>query len=303
MVIMKKDLYVPQEICRNILERLPIRSIIRCKSVCKSWRDMIQGKVGEFAISYTPKPCLAYVHPDMRGYTVCDEAFQPLFRFSLPPQNAIFDYHRVIIGSINGLILLWDGFDDNHHNLFTVNPMTCEYIELPHLHARRPIFGFGVSKLSGQYKILSVDESRSSHVYTLSRGGGLWRCIPTATTTVLPCDARLNRRPTTGMPFGYVSFLNGNLHWLAIDCKNNILVSCFDLETELFANFSPPPFYDGYSSDLYGSYQLCILDDRLCFCDNMSDIFCIYLDDGRIWRTKFLDNDVFLLRSTNTKCL
>ncbi|XP_042035370.1 pentatricopeptide repeat-containing protein At3g29230-like [Salvia splendens] len=92
---------------------------------------MIQGQVGEFATSYTPKPCLAYFRPGVRGYAVSDEAFLPLFRFNLPPphdQYAKFHYHRVIIGSVNGLILLWDGFDDNEHNLFMVNPMTSEYL-------------------------------------------------------------------------------------------------------------------------------------------------------------------------------
>ncbi|XP_042006418.1 uncharacterized protein LOC121755196 [Salvia splendens] len=34
---------LPQDIMREILEKLPIRTIIRCKCVCKSWRDKIEG--------------------------------------------------------------------------------------------------------------------------------------------------------------------------------------------------------------------------------------------------------------------
>ncbi|XP_047949597.1 uncharacterized protein LOC125195497 [Salvia hispanica] len=33
---------LPQDIMREILEKLPIRTIMRCKCVCKSWRDKIE---------------------------------------------------------------------------------------------------------------------------------------------------------------------------------------------------------------------------------------------------------------------
>ncbi|XP_047965574.1 F-box protein At3g07870-like [Salvia hispanica] len=277
---MKKDLYLPQDIWRQILGRLPIESIPRCKYVCKSWRDsdMIEGKEGEFVTLYTPKPGMAFAHPKM-GYAVCDEALRTLFRFGLPPPHDLYstpDHHRIVIGSVNSLILVWDGLDASNHCLFILNPITHEYIELPTLPARRCVFGFGVSKLSGQYKIICGDESRFCHIYSLGRGEGLWRSIPASSTTKLPyCGVA---RPPYSVPYDYALFLNGNIHWLATNFENNLLVSCLDLETELFTCFSLPPCEGGeYMLGLYSGYQLCILEDRLCLCDNITNLFRVVI--------------------------
>ena len=141
---------------------------------------MIEGKWGEFATSYAPNSGLAFLHSEGTGYAVCDEAFQPLFRFRLPTPHE----PRAIFGSVNGLILVWEGFDKHHFTLFVHNPITREYIEIPPLPKRRSVFGFGVSKLSGKYKIFCCNLSRLCHVYTLGggRGEGSWRNIAAETT-------------------------------------------------------------------------------------------------------------------------
>ena len=141
---------IPQDIIRKILGRLPIRSIMRCKCVCKSWRSLIEG--GDFALEYTPQPGLAFVHRET-GYIVCDEGCKPLCRFDFrPPDNQ--DLSRTVVGSANGLILVRNG---SVVSFCICNPITSEYIELPRPPMHRCVFGFGVSKLSGQYKILCSD--------------------------------------------------------------------------------------------------------------------------------------------------
>ncbi|XP_042006326.1 F-box protein At3g07870-like [Salvia splendens] len=243
---------LPQDIIRKILGRLLIRSIMRCKYVCKSWRSMIEGEGGDFGMLHTPQPGLAFVHRDM-GFEVCDEACEPLCHFDFPPPLKIYSTTyllRVVVGSTNGLILVC-GIDAR---LCVCNPITSEYIKLPLQPADSHVVGFGVSKLSGQYKIIC-----GAHVYTLGRGGGCWRGIVGAT-------GRLR------LPWENAVFFNGNLHWLTIDSKENTLVCCFDLETELYSNFSLPPpdhiiYDDGYPLYLNGGYQLCVLDGRLCLCD------------------------------------
>ena len=240
---------IHEDLWMDILIRLLIKSILICKCVCKSWRDLIEDI--RFGKSYTPKPCMAMAF-DHRGYAVVDEACQPLFRFGLPPpydQYPTRDVHRMVIDSVNGLLLLWDGPDANDNILFIVNPMTCEYIELPPLATRRCLFGFGVTKLSGQYKILCVDETRFCHVYTL--GGLCWRNILAAETSQLLDleDLRSFVPPKelegTITRFDYAIFFNGYIHWLARDFKNNFMVSCFDLETDLFSCFSLPSLRAG----------------------------------------------------------
>ncbi|XP_042056041.1 putative F-box/kelch-repeat protein At3g22730 [Salvia splendens] len=281
---MKHDLYLLQEIWIEILMRLPIRSIARCKCVCKLWRYLVQ--------SYTPKPGMAFLHQDKMGYAVCDEAYEPLVRFRLPPPHDQYAIPRVIIDSVNGLLLLWDGSDNHHNILFIVNPMTCEYIELPPLPTRRCLFGFGVSKLNGQYKILCVDESRTCDLFTLGEGEGegLWRIIPSAATR-LPDKSRVSRYLQTRLLRAYTLFFRGNLHWIATDFENNFVVCCFDFETDVFTSFSLSPRENGYSVYTYGEQQLCVLNDQLWACDIIGDNVVIWkmnnYQDSNSWKTEY----------------
>ncbi|XP_047955419.1 probable F-box protein At1g14315 isoform X2 [Salvia hispanica] len=232
-----QQIWIPQEIWRNLLTRLPIRCLMRCRCVCKSWRNLIEGD--QFA---TPKQFMAFVNQDMTGYAVADEDGQPLFQFYWPPYST--SHHRLVISSVNGLLLLWDGLDDNRDILFIANPMTCEYTELPPLPTR--------------------GESASS-----------WRRILAPLTTRLPTTKPLWDSVTLRPSLDYAVFLNGNIHWVACDLENNFLVCCFDLETELFTSFPLPSLdvrilihpEDKRSVFLYLGYRLCILEDQLCLCD------------------------------------
>ena len=158
-------------------------------------------------------------------------------QLNLPGYSAGSQYH-LVISSVNGFLLMWDGLDDNHDILFVVNPMTCEYIELHSLPARRCVYGFGMSKISGQYKIICVDESRFCHVYTLG-GECSWRRIVASTTTRLPALSYWSEYKHRHS-FDYARFFNGNIHWLECDFENNYLVCYFDLETKLFTSFPSP---------------------------------------------------------------
>ena len=258
-LMQKKDILtnLPQEMMIEILRRLPIRSIITCTHVCESWHNLIKGS--DFAMSYNPKPGFAFVHQS-KGYAVCDEACKPLRRFNFPPQIEVttLGCYRAVVGSANGLLLAWDGSSRCNEILFVCNPITGEYIEIPRLPTQGSVFGFGVSRLSGQYKILCGNYYTSCHMYTLGKGGGSWRRIGAAIGHPRP-------------PQDKAVFLNGNLHWLTCDNVNgNFLICCFDLETELFTSFSLPRNYgDHLKYFLYKNreYRLCVLDGRLCLCD------------------------------------
>ncbi|XP_047949589.1 putative F-box protein At1g33530 [Salvia hispanica] len=238
---------LPEELVSDILRRLSIRSVMTCKCVCRSWRRLIKGD--EFASPYTSKPGLSFVHRDGREYTVFDGAFKPLFRFGFPEG---WNFH-VVIASVNGLLAVWD-HDKYAIQMFVCNPMTREYAMLPPLMGAGFFFGFGVSKLSGLYKILYGDQYSSCHVYTLGRGssGREWRSITSTAPGV----------PTLGGDCA--KFLNGNLHWLVSNIEKNDLVCSFDIETELFTSFSPPHDYGG---NPYGNNHLYILEGQLCLCD------------------------------------
>ena len=244
----KEDFYLPEELTRKILVNLPIKSILRFKGVCKSWRDMIERV--DFVKSYSPKPCLVFYCRNT--YTVCDgEAFEPLFKFQTLAQTIGYQevvHNCIVAGSVNGLLLAKEIYNSI---LFLCNLITRECVTLPPLHTFCCIFGFGVSKLSGKYKILCSNEFGSCHVCTL--GEASWRSISKAA-------------PGRRLPDHYIaSFSNGNLHWLAFNSQKKNFICCFDLETELFTSFSLPPRV--YGSNILREYQLCILEGRLCLCD------------------------------------
>ena len=96
-----QEIWIAQEIWGEILMRLPIRCLMRCRCVCKSWRNLIEED--QFG---TPKQLMAFVNPDKTGYGVADEDGQPLFRFYCPPSTP--PHHRLVISSVNGSLLLWD---------------------------------------------------------------------------------------------------------------------------------------------------------------------------------------------------
>ncbi|XP_047949604.1 putative F-box protein At3g16210 [Salvia hispanica] len=254
--VMKEDLFtnLPVELTRDIMRRVSISSILNCMDVCKSWRDLIDED--EFKASYTSRRCLAFSYEDI--YIVWDDkACEPLFRFWMSPpyikhQSSV--RYRVVVDSTDGLLLVRDG---RSNILFVCNPLTCEYVVLPPLptFSRRCMFGFGVSRISGQYKILCGEESGSCHVYTLE-GEGSWRSI----STLAPGGSTV--------PGAIAAFVNGNLHWLASDSEENHLVCCFDLETKLFTSFSLPPRVS--DNDILDEYWLCILEGRLCLCDHLN---------------------------------
>ncbi|XP_047949596.1 F-box protein At5g49610-like [Salvia hispanica] len=248
--LMKEGLLtnLPEDITREILRRLPIRSIARCKCVCKSWR--------EFGTLYSPKPGLAFANEDT-GFTACDEAFQPLCQFRPPLLHG--DKCRYVIGSVDGLILVCAGYHFICEILCICNPITREYIDLPPLCAyvlydSNKVYGFGMSKLSGRYKVLCSDHM-SCLVYTLGKRG-YWRSISAA-----PGNPSMHRDKA--------AFFNGNLHWLASDSDENVFVCCLDLETEIITKYSIPSRDYGIKR-IYGGYHLCILEGRLCISDILS---------------------------------
>ena len=109
-------------------------------------------------------------------------------------------------------------------------------------------FGFGVSKISEQYKVICINtfpKSDSHYVYTLRTG--TWR--------------RLEAGTASGFEFHSVGCIacNGNLHWIVVDSSHIKWICSLDLETERFSIFSLP-------NAGIGKGELCVLKDCLCYC-------------------------------------
>lgn len=262
--------HLPSEIMLDILSRLPVRTIMSCKCVCKPWLELL--KTREFVNSHLSKlvPALTFVKggEQPKPYEIIEFAdddvdddyrWDTVLSLDLPP-------HDRLLSIANGFLLLCPR-DGIRGDLLICNPMTREYIKLPPASALcGSIFqasGFGVSKTSGQYKAVRVlginaHNALECQVYTI--GTGSWRRI------------------ACGWPVIYYSyhgdtvgtFLNGNLHWLA---DGGSAIWCLDLEAEIFTTFSAPPLRCPVKVR-----TLRVLKDCLCVCDNANHRYDAFAD-------------------------
>ncbi|KAL2231922.1 F-box protein At3g07870-like [Sesamum indicum] len=294
---MNQELFtnLPAELIINILSRLPIRTIISCKCVCKSWLNLLD--TPEFARSHlsrsVPGLILWQRHRDL------DSEHFEIFEFEdeLDLERHDLHYNPVtkiscrefinedhpglgIQGSADGLVC-FRKLGRHPETVYVCNPITRDYIQLPTpgtiwYYPTTVTYGFGASKTSGQHKVVRIyHECRrdtDTHkllgipksecwVYTL--GTGSWRRIAPGPKLEYNCRS-------TG------AFLNGNLHWLVADLEGFARISCLDLETEVFSTFSAPSLPE--RSRFLGG--LTVLGDCLCMCDNTSD------DEIVIWLMK-----------------
>ncbi|KAL8485716.1 hypothetical protein ACS0TY_027846 [Phlomoides rotata] len=266
---------LPSENIVDILSRLPVRTIVQCKCVCKSWFNLL--KSGEFVQSHFSKSSdgLAVFQSERssdlyRIYEFKDELdlehhelhYNPITTFNLP-------YHGQIEGSANGLLFLRD-LRRSPNGLYVCNPITREYIELHcpqdfvYSYPQVVTHGFGTSKTTSQYKVVRIfhDCINDKNTHQMR--------IPKSECQVYTLGTGSWRRIELGSPLGYScrtigAFLNGNLHWLVYDFEGSSLVSCFDLETEIFSTFNLP------KHDTRSLLGLFALGDFLCLSDNSSD--------------------------------
>ncbi|XP_073148073.1 F-box protein At2g23160-like [Henckelia pumila] len=281
---------LPPEIIVGILSMLRTRTIITCRCVCKQWHQILlspefarlhlsASTPGLLVLHTDPKwseySCNVVEHDDIQYGFPCDEVmkFDPRAFISSPA-----DYQIQTQNSVHGFLCLrYLGKTDDV--IYVCNPITRQYISLPRLprfvkYASFTHCGFGVSSITGQYKVVymlqkSVHEAwhcaRSENyecefydylVYTLGAAAGTsWRSI-----------ARNSPFEQAHLSFGV--FLNGNLHGLVKNSpESTFSISCFDLEDESFKPFSPPPY--PIKLVWFGSCDiLWVLDDCLCICDS-----------------------------------
>ncbi|KAL8482157.1 hypothetical protein ACS0TY_028353 [Phlomoides rotata] len=268
--------YIPPEIIIGILSKLPVRTIISCKCVCKSWLTLLESN--EFVKSHLLKaiPGLAFYRFRMKLYKFFDfedglDLEHHGLRYKFVTEFNILGCNGWIAGSADGLLFLCNTKDMlKHHALHVCNPITRDYIELDCNEfvddsCRGVVtYGFGSSKITGHHKVVRIflefmpapggpplhyvpKSECVCHVYTI--GTGLWRRIS-------PVPQLLFRRDGDG------AFLNGNLHWSVSDFEGpQLLISCFDLETERFSTSSTPLLNSAHTT------PPTIFEDCLCLCE------------------------------------
>ncbi|XP_057426497.1 F-box/kelch-repeat protein At3g23880-like [Lotus japonicus] len=248
---------LPKELIAEILVRLPVRSLLQFRCVCKSWKALISSPqfVKEHLhnsisdTSLTHQRLLTITNGESNGLTTC--SLQSIFEnpsapletltFPVEPQTYYF-----IVGSCNGLICL-----SNCDGYFILwNPSTrwasrrLPYAPLVYERHLNLHLGFGYDQVNNKYKVLIITcglpNLSETRVHTF--GTNSW-------TTV--------QNPSCAFRWSEMSgkFVSGALNWLAK--KGDVIIS-FDLEKETYGEVLLPPQMNGDS--------LAVLSNCLCVC-------------------------------------
>ncbi|XP_061999591.1 F-box/kelch-repeat protein At3g06240-like [Rosa rugosa] len=268
-------LQLPDHITQEIFCRIPLKTLIQCKFVCKSWHRSLSNPDFTKTLVYSGAPtCHFLLDLGTNKHILADvkSAWSPnnmVLKLSDP--NAL--YNRVndsyIIGSSNGLLCLV------RHNLkigamyFNIsNPIIGESIALPIFKDRDNVplgfaFGFGFSSISHVYKVVLFitrnPPCKKLECMVLTVGSGIWRSIGKVCSSIVYTI--------------YGVFHNGFLHWLC-DCKRSRsrFIRAFDVESERFKNLPMPP--------------ACETTAKLGVLNGSLSISCFSLGTFKVWLMK-----------------
>ncbi|MED6118696.1 hypothetical protein PIB30_005168 [Stylosanthes scabra] len=231
---------LPDEIVIEILVRLPVKSLLQFKRVCKSWRILISSS--QFAIHNFRQRCSADRHLPSRlvyankSYNHCGFGFlplQPLFKNPSATTPVVsFDMGYciggiVIRGSCNGLLCL-------HHlgsRCFCLwNPCTGAASQWIHIKFVTSLtyFGFGYDHVHDKYKLVTAHRQDLIRIYTFGANS---------------CTLGPNfDHPAVGLSGNIGKYLSGTgtLNWMAKVKEKNWVILSFDLPNETFGQVSLP---------------------------------------------------------------
>ncbi|PIA59639.1 hypothetical protein AQUCO_00400497v1 [Aquilegia coerulea] len=213
---MMMKIALPEEILMDILSRLPVKSLMRCKCSCK---DLIRVITSPYFVKLHLKVSLN--NPRILFTATSNEHFTFKTTLDYEVCSAVSNYNFSLIGkfklvgSCNGLVCL----SDYKTVVVLCNPVTKESIEVPFDlveplpaadYIRQFDLGFGHDPLTNTYKVIRIDITFSAsdlgdckvYLYTLgSNNYKEWKKLPT--------PGRLSKANYEEN----VPFVNGALHW------------------------------------------------------------------------------------------
>ncbi|XP_071730057.1 F-box protein At3g07870-like [Rutidosis leptorrhynchoides] len=266
-----------------ILVRLPVKTIVHCKCVCRDWLNLITDS-HFINLHLTESPEYFMLLDDctnsLRLLDIQEEDganhlhHDPIMSLNLNLAPIFQNAQLFVDGSVNGLICL-TGSDGTSDMAYICNPITREYMILPKQIDSTECnivnsYGFGVSSLTGEYKVMRVIQTiRTSQavpaadVYTL--GTGQWRRLGHLAYFIY------GHRGT---------FLNNHFHWHICDYEDTLEKICtFDIDNEKFQLFPSPPLdleEDIHFERMMGVVKGCLCYSYYTFCEFTMWVMKVY---------------------------
>ena len=250
---------LPVEVIFDILLRLPVRSLLQLKRVCKTWKTLISSS--QFAKSHlltsTAYPKLfSGDDRELVAYPV-----KPLLEnpSTLVQPVTIGMTHRYsILGSCNGLLCLFDACQSNFRlwNPF-INFKSNTFPIVASFHNKIITYhGFGYDQVNDKYKLLVFVHNRDDFSEKITRiytfGENSWTTLP-------------NFPSYPGSWLG--KFVSGTLNWIVgkdgVNSNQRVILSV-DLEKETYGEVLLPQHDD------YGvcNPMMHVLSNCLCVCSD-----------------------------------
>ncbi|KAK9667717.1 hypothetical protein RND81_13G006500 [Saponaria officinalis] len=252
-------------IVAEILPKLPAKSLLRFKCVCKSFNTLISSP--EFVRLH-----LRHSLSSDNRLVVIPVIDRTVYTFDLDSlsssataASATFSWpeHASINGSCNGLLLI-TGFFGGLHRLVLLNPSTRTYVDVP---STTNYLGFGFDHRNDDYKIvavtdyrINVSKSRVTKIYSLNSKS--WKIVE----ITFPPDAI--QYPRSGALID-----NHLLHWIFWNpSTGKRIIGCFDVCLENWGADVPLPGHYCNSSRKIYLLDFGVVDGRLfCSFENQVD--------------------------------
>jgi len=307
---------LPKDVIMEILSRLSVNDLMRCKCVSKGWKHLISDSIFvKLHLQRSSKNThMLLTFADHSSETRRDYALvcpvQDLLHNPLSTLQTLYHKHEhrpfnrdySIIGVCNGLVCFLgsyavDEFHRYYHRYWVrfANPATRAMSEdSPHIcfdpsDYKYPylfMFGFGYDDSSDTYQVVFFDnnknESQKLEIRVYSLGDSCWK-------NTLTCDP-----VPTLTRFG--TFVSGTLNWLAFPKSraddegrnsvkmNELEIFCYDLKKEKCSYFSMP---DGTLEVYRLGPKLEVLKGCLCLSHHYKGEFFVWLkrvfSDEKSW--------------------
>ncbi|XP_057447492.1 F-box/kelch-repeat protein At3g23880-like [Lotus japonicus] len=243
---------IPFDLVVEILCRLPVKSLLQFRCVCKSWNSLISDP--KFAkkhlhcspANFTRHHLIASYLNDSRQLRLKAHPLLSVFD-TVPATAAQLEYplkkYKInidqIVGSCNGIVCV-----ANHQN-FTLfwNPFTRRFKKSPPLENPNilgyTVYGFGYDYFADSYKVVAV---------FCFEGGEVWfyhRTQVKVHTLGTNCWRRIQGLPSC-FPVESGKFVSGRLNWLATDndwCAYTKSIISLDLGNECYQKILQPDDY------------------------------------------------------------
>lgn len=302
---------LPFELITEILCRLPVKSLVKLKCVCKPWNSLISDS------KFTRKHFrMSTMNPNL---ILKSRKYSPEFSHTIYPLRSIFtnvttdgkqikfpfnslDFHYRIggmVGSCDGILcFVYKGSENSSIQTVLWNPSIRKYNTLPSLEIplnHFPGFGFGYDRFTDSYKVVAVFRYKcdSSHDYKTqvkvhTLGTNSWRLIGD-----FPYGTSAFPLRSSG------EFVSGKLNWLVYpdDSVTVRPIVSLDLGTEDYQEILQPDCGEE-GIEMVNSSTLGVLRDCLCILRGQ-DIWLMKEYGNRDSWTKFatvphLDSYIYL---------